>query len=156
MWKFLERYAEETLGAVLLAVMACIAFVNVGVRYLSNLSFAWSEELTVNLFVWVVLLGASCCFRDGGHLGMNILYDALPRKLRLVCHVLGVVLGVAFFGALVWYGCLELRDEIDLESTSESLGIPVWWYTLITPVASVLIIARLVQRACADLRAGTL
>ena len=51
---------------------------------------------------------------------------------------------------------MKLRDEIDLESTSESLGIPVWWYTLITPVASVLIIARLVQRTCADLRAGTL
>lgn len=152
MWKFLDRHAEDALGAVLLAVMTVIAFTNVVVRYGTTFSFAWSEELTVNLFVWVVLLGTARVFREGGHLGMNLLYRALPSTLRLACHLLGMALGLAFFGALAWYGWLEVQDEMDLESTSESLGIPVWWYTLATPLFSLLIIFRMVQRGVHDLR----
>ena len=59
-----------------------------------------------------------------------------------------------FFGALCWTGTLEVLDEYDLESISESLGIPVWWYTSATPLFSLLIIFRMLQRSCADLRSG--
>ena len=49
MWSFLNARFEELLGALLLAVMACISFINVIVRYCTNFSFSSSEELTVNL-----------------------------------------------------------------------------------------------------------
>ena len=152
--RFLNERAEESLGALMLAVMSVIAFLNVVVRYCTNLSFAWSEELTVNLFVWVVLLGTAAVFRERGHLGMNLLYDALPKKVRLACYLLALALGLAFFAALVWYGVLEIKDEIELEATSESLGIPVWIYTLATPLVSCLVIVRIAQRAWTDLRRG--
>ena len=45
-------------------------------------------------------------------------------------------------------------NKNDLESISESLGIPVWWYTIATPLFSLLIIFRMLQRSCADLRSG--
>ena len=152
--RFLNERAEESLGALMLAVMSVIAFLNVVVRYCTNLSFAWSEELTVNLFVWAVLLGTAAAFRERGHLGMNLLYDALPKKARLLCSLLALALGLAFFAALAWYGCLEIKDEIELEATSESLGIPVWIYTLATPLVSCLVVVRLAQRAWTDLRRG--
>jgi len=116
MWNFLDRHAEEALGAVLLALMTGIAFVNVVVRYCTTFSFAWSEELTVNLFVWVVLLGAARVFREGGHLSMTLLYKFCPRAARLCFYCLGAALGMAFFGALAFYGVLEVVDEYQLES----------------------------------------
>ena len=134
--------------------MAAIAFINVIVRYCTSFSFAWTEELTINFFVWVVLLGTSRAFREGGHLGMTALYDALPRRLRCCCYWGSVLLGVCFFGALCWTGLTEVLDEIDLEVTSEALGIPVWWYTIATPLFSLLIIFRIAQRAVEDLRKG--
>ena len=82
MLRFLDTRLEEMLGALLLAVMVTIAFVNVVVRYCTPFSFAWTEELTINFFVWIVLLGSARSFRDGSHLGMSILYDALPQSLR--------------------------------------------------------------------------
>ncbi|MCR5083876.1 MAG: TRAP transporter small permease [Succinivibrionaceae bacterium] len=154
MLSLLNRFLEEILGAVLLAAMAAIAFVNVAVRYLSNFSFAWSEEMTVNLFVWVVLLGSSAVFRDGGHLSMSLLFNALGTRARWACHFLGAAFGLCFFGALCYYGCLEVLDEIDLEVTSESLGIPVWWYTLCTPALSALVMLRIVQSSARALRSG--
>lgn len=155
MRQFLCRHAEEALGAVLLAIMAGIAFINVVVRS-TTFSFAWTEELTVNLFVWVVLLGTSCVFRDGGHLHMSLLYTHCPGSVRLAFTVLGVLLCLIFFGALAYYGVLEVIDEYQLESISESLGIPVWWYTMATPIFSLLVIVRMLQRAYTDIRQGSL
>ncbi len=154
MLAFLDAHFEEILGAILLAAMVTIAFLNVIVRYCTSFSFAWSEEMTVNFFVWVTMLGTACGFREGKHLAMNIFYDALPRKARLAAFIFSCILCLVFFGALFWTGCLEVIDEYELESISESLGIPVWWYTIATPAFSLLIIFRMLQRCNTVLRAG--
>lgn len=153
--RFIFAHFEELLGSLLLAAMAAIAFVNVIVRYCSSFSFAWTEELTVNFFVWVTLLGTARAFRDGTHLAMSIVYDSLPKKSRLSCYLSGCLLCIVFFGALVWTGAIEVMDEYELEAISESLGIPVWWYTIATPAFSLLIILRMLQRTRQDLRSGT-
>ena len=127
---------EEYLGAVLLAVMALVAFANVVVRYCTNLSFSVSEELTVNLFVWVVMLGASRAFREGAHFNMSVLFSAMPRFIKRCMYILGTVCTVIFFIVLAYYGTIEVQDEIDLEVVSESLAIPVWLYTGVTPLLS--------------------
>ena len=127
MWSLLDRRFEDYLGSFMLAAMAAIAFINVVVRYCTSFSFAWTEELTINFFVWITMLGTARAFREGGHLGMTALYDALPRRFRRVCYWGSVLLAVCFFGALFWTGLTEVLDEIDLEATSEALGIPVWW-----------------------------
>ena len=99
MLDFLNKRLEEWLGAFLLAVMACVAFANVLVRYCTNLSFAASEEITVNFFVWIVLLGTSRAFREGTNFSMNLLYDALPRFIRKILYVFSVICCLIFFAA---------------------------------------------------------
>ena len=91
--------------------------------------------------------------RTGGHLGMTLFYDALPRPARRACQWIGIAVCVIFFGALAYAGALEVLDEISLDVTSESLGIPVWWYTIATPLFSLLVIFRMLQRSLGDLRA---
>ena len=152
MLRFLNQNAEELLGAVMLAVMALIAFVNVVVRYCTNFSFAWSEEMTVNLFVWAVLLGTSAVFRSSEHLGMSIFYNMLPRRARYCCALVALLMCLIFFATLMWFGTLEVLDEIEIEVVSESLGIPVWWYTMATPLLAALTIFRLLQRFRHDVR----
>ena len=66
--------------SIILVFVTVITFANVVVRKLSDSQFAWTEELTINFFVWVVLLGTARSFREGGHLGMTLLYEALPRN----------------------------------------------------------------------------
>ncbi len=91
MLAFLDAHFEEILGAILLAAMVTIAFLNVIVRYCTSFSFAWSEEMTVNFFVWVTMLGTACGFREGKHLAMNIFYNALPRKARLAAFIFSCI-----------------------------------------------------------------
>lgn len=137
---------EEVLGAILLAIMVTIAFLNVIVRYCTSFSFAWTEEITINFFVWITLLGTALAFRDGSHLAMSIIYQSFPRMVRKYCYILGYLICLFFFGMLVYTGTLEVLDEYELEAISESLGVPVWWYTIATPALSFLVIIRMTQR----------
>ena len=155
LFNLINKRFEEFLGALLLAVMACIAFINVIVRYCTNLSFAASEELTVNFFVWIVLLGTSRAFREGGNFSMNILYDHASRPVRSLLYIISIICSTAFFAALCWHGTFEVIDELELDVVSESLAIPVWLYTAATPLFSALIIIRILQKFFEDMRTGS-
>lgn len=152
MLHFLNTRFEELLGAFLLAVMACIAFINIIVRYCTNLSFSASEELTVNFFVWIVLLGTSLAFRESSNFTMSVVYSCTKGWLRKALYIFSVICCLAFFVWLVYLGAIEVIDEMDLNVSSESLDIPVWLYTLATPLFSLLIIVRILQRAVEDFR----
>ncbi len=143
------------LGALLLAVMACIAFLNVIVRYCTNLSFAASEELTVNFFVWIVLLGTARAFREGSNFSMNVFYNAMPRQVRKFFYIVSILCCLVFFSSLCWFGTIEVLDELELDVVSESLAIPVWLYTMATPLFSALIIIRIVQKVMEDFSLGS-
>ncbi len=153
MLKFLNGRFEELLGAFLLALMASISFINVIVRYCTNLSFSSSEELTVNFFVWIVLLGTARAFREGSNFSMNILYKYSPLPARKFMYIFGVICSVGFFATLVWLGTVEVLDEYELDVSSEALDIPAWLYTIATPVFSLLIIVRIIQKVIADIKA---
>src|SRR5690606_21805440 len=89
---------------LLLAAMACIVFANVVLRYLTNDSLVWAEEVARYLMVWLTFLGAGQVLRFGGHIAIENLHDFLPgpagRALRVLL-VLGMLL---FFGVMAWNG----------------------------------------------------
>ena len=50
---------EETLIAFFLGAMTLLTFANVVFRYAFNDNILWALELTVFMFAWMVLVGAS-------------------------------------------------------------------------------------------------
>lgn len=73
---------EGLIGAVLLAGMVTISFFNVVTRYFFHFSMAFTEELTLYMFVWITLLGISIAFKDNGNMCVTLLYDRFPKKVR--------------------------------------------------------------------------
>ena len=151
MRKFLDNF-EESLAGIILLIMVSIAFVNVISRYIIKYSLAFTEELEVNLFVWMVLLGAASGFKRGSHLGVNFLVNFFPKKVKKIVIVSGYILSALLFIVLIYLGIQEVLDEILLEVTSESLGIPVWWYTIGVPIGSVIVIWRIINRISIELK----
>jgi TRAP-type C4-dicarboxylate transport system permease small subunit len=143
---------EEILGSIMVAVMVTIAFVNVLTRYFIKMSLSWTEEIEINLFVWLVLLGTAVAFKKGGHLGMSFVYEKFPKGCRKAFFIISVALSLVFFGVLAYLGYTEVCDEIELCVTTESLAIPVFYYTIATPLLSILVIGRLLQSAVQTLR----
>ncbi|MDR1731735.1 MAG: TRAP transporter small permease [Synergistaceae bacterium] len=145
---------EEVLGAILLFIMVTIAFLNVITRYFSNYSFAFTEEVALNLFVWITLLGISICYKHRTHLAMTFIYDRCPRKVQKGLFFLSNLFSAAFFALLTYRGVLQVWDEYELSSVTEALQTPTWLYTLALPVFSVLIIFRIGHSVMKEVRSN--
>lgn len=73
---------EETIIATILGLMTLLAFANVVVRYVFNGNLLWALELTVFLFAWLVLLGASYAVKTQSHLGVDAIIGLVSPPVR--------------------------------------------------------------------------
>ncbi|NIZ14639.1 TRAP transporter small permease [Phaeobacter sp. HF9A] len=87
---------EETLIALLLGGMTILTFANVIARYVFNSNILWGLELTVFLFAWLVLLGASYAVKVHAHLGVDAVVNMLPPAGRRVVALISVAACLAF------------------------------------------------------------
>jgi len=149
--RFVDRFEEYACAAMLL-FMALLAFTNVVVRYLTTMSFAFSEELLVNLFVWITMLGAAIGMRKGAHLSMTVVANALPRRYQKVIAVISMVCGGGLFALLLAHGVGLVAAEYRSQMTTYSMGLPMWWFGLAVPVGSALLVIRVVQAGINELQ----
>lgn len=134
---------ERALAAGCMALLCIITFANVLVRYLSNASFAFTEEFSVFLMLVLTLLGSASAFAEGRHIRITLLVDKLPRPGQRLCSALEWLSNVALFALLAWFGLRMALDDFEFEVTSPGLGLPQWWYTVWLPLLSALIVVRL-------------
>ena len=120
--------------------MALIAFVNILSRYFVNFSIGFTEEITINLFVWMTVVGTGIAFERGAQLGMVTFFNLVPLKMKKSLVVFSALLGAGLFVLVCWYMIQAISDEITLfHATSASLGIPVWIYYAGVPLLSVFV-----------------
>lgn len=137
---------EHMLLAGAMATMLLITAANVVTRYLTNVSFAFTEEYSVVLMVVVTLVGTALATACGRHIRIGYFTDMLPPPGRRRMELLALALTITCFGLLAWFGASLAYDEYDFEVLSPGLGHPQWIYTAALPVFSLLVIARAAGR----------
>lgn len=137
---------EENLAGIILGVLALITFANVLVRYLTNFSFAFTEEFSIFLMVVMTLLGSSSLMAKGGHLNIAFLAEKLPPRCRRAVGITSVLLTALTFFLLAVLSGRMTWDEYRFEVTSPGLGVPTWVYTVWLPILSFAITGRAVGR----------
>ena len=125
---------ERALAATCMALLCLITFANVLVRYLSNASFAFTEEFSVFLMLVLTLLGSASAFAESKHIRITLLVDKLPHAGRRLCAAIEWFCNVALFALLAWFGARMALDDLEFEVTSPGLGLPQWWYTVWLPL----------------------
>ena len=119
----------DYLLAIMLGGMALIAFINVLGRYLFSYSLAFTEEVTIHLFVWMTVLGSGVAFERSGHLGMVTVYGRLPRRWRRRLTLVHAVLAAGLYLVVDITLIRSITMEMTLfHASSAALGIPVWIY----------------------------
>ena len=86
---------EETLIALILGAMTAITFANVIARFM-NSNILWALELTVFLFAWLVLLGASYAVKVHAHLGVDVILNILPEGARRIVSLFAAACCIVF------------------------------------------------------------
>ncbi len=93
--QFTDR-VEEGLIAFFLGAMTLLTFINVVMRYLFNDNILWALELTVFMFAWMVLVGASYGVKKHFHIGVDVVINKAPPQVRKVLALLAVACCLAF------------------------------------------------------------
>jgi TRAP-type C4-dicarboxylate transport system permease small subunit len=67
---------------VLISAMVTIVAVQVFLRYVTNSSLGWADELSRLTFVWTMFLAIPLGIRAGVHIGMEIVTTRLPLRVQ--------------------------------------------------------------------------
>lgn len=134
------HFAAELLlriAAFGLVLMTVIVGWQVFGRYVLNSSPSWSEQAALTLMIWYVLLAAAAGVREGFHIRIVALEEAVgpnaKRGMRMVQDLIVASCGIAM---TIWGGELVIRTW---EHIIPSLGLPRGLAYLALPISGVLI-----------------
>ena len=113
-------------------------------RYVLNSTPSWSEQAALTLMIWYVSLAAAAGVRQGFHIRIVALEEAVSPGLRKAMQVFSnTVVGLCGVAMLVWGGELVLRTW---SHVVPSLGIPRGLAYLGLPIAGALMALFAIER----------
>jgi TRAP-type C4-dicarboxylate transport system permease small subunit len=115
--------AVKALVVAMVVVMLGVLSAQVLLRYVLNISLSWSEELSLGLFTWTVLLMAALGVREGFHVRMSLVIQRLPPGLRLWAEQAIHLATTAVGCFLAWSGWRYFADTHG--TTSAAIGYPI-------------------------------
>lgn len=135
---------EDWLTVIIMALLALITFANVLVRYFTNSSFAWTEEISVFLMIALALVAGSAAVARDQHIRIEYFAEggSALRSQRLA--QLGALTVAVLFGLIAVLSVRVVWDDYRFGETSPGIGVPQWWYSIWLPVFSALITVRAV------------
>ncbi|WP_246574166.1 TRAP transporter small permease [Chelatococcus asaccharovorans] len=83
---WLARRAENVL-VLMLGAMFAVFILQVVFRYMLNLPIGWTHEISVILWLWIVLFGSAFVTRESEEIRFDIIYGAVGRRARRVMAV---------------------------------------------------------------------
>jgi TRAP-type C4-dicarboxylate transport system permease small subunit len=133
---------EEGIAVACMVLLVVITLGNVLVRYFSDQSFAWTEEISVFLMVVMTWAGASAAAADDKHIRIEFFYEAgSAERQRLLRIVVACITALCFLLLAVVFARV-VADEVKWAETTMGLGLPRWWFTVFSPILCVAIALR--------------
>ncbi|HNT39335.1 MAG TPA: TRAP transporter small permease [Rubrivivax sp.] len=133
---------EDWLTVIVMALLALITFANVLVRYFSNQSFAWTEEVSIFLMIVLALIAGSAAVARKRHIRIEFFADGGPPRRRRRLQRLASAMVALLFLLLAVLSARMVWDHIRWEETSPGIGVPQWWYSMWLPLISLAIAGR--------------
>ena len=133
---------EDWLTVIIMALLALITFANVLVRYFTDASFAWTEEVSVFLMILLAMVASSAAVARNRHIRIEFVADSGPEKRQRALAVLGAALVALLFVLMAVLSVRLVWDDIQYGETSPGIGVPQWWYSIWLPIVSIAIALR--------------
>ena len=139
MGRWLRRRAENV-AAAMLAVMFAAFIIQIVFRYLFNFPIGWTSELTVVLWLWMVLWGSAFVLSEKEEIRLDLLYSAVAPRARIAMAIVFAVSIVLLYGVSL-PASYAYVSFMKVEKSSY-LKIPMNWLFSIYLVFCVAVIAR--------------
>lgn len=122
------------------ALVVVILSVSYGVvmRYIFGDPPVWTNELAAIAFTWLVFIGASVAFKKKMHIGIDLLVNHVPVKVKWNIEFIAHLILLVFMGYMVVYGVI-----FSLESYAQPtsiMRIPNTFFYMAVPVSFALML----------------
>ena len=131
---------DAIITGVTLSICVVLVNANVIMRYFFNTPIHWAEEVVTSLFVWTVFIGSAYAYRKHSHLGVDILVNILPEKVRKVVkavmsvvELLVLVMLTRISAEYVYHLIYSRSGKLKVVMT-DLLRIPKWWTGIAVPI----------------------
>lgn len=133
---------EDWISVLLLGLLAILTMANVLVRYFTDQSFAWTEEISIFLMVIMTMAASSAAVARNRHIRIEYLADSgSTERRRRLARISAATTAVLFWLMAVLSARLTW-DQFIYGDTSPAIGVPEWWYSIWMPFLSLAIALR--------------
>nr|WP_326126031.1 TRAP transporter small permease [uncultured Oscillibacter sp.] len=136
---------EKVVLSAVLVLVTVITFANVVVRKLTSSQFAWSEELVINLFVLLIMLGCALAAQEGSLISLSLIYDRLHIGAKKVFVTIITVFNLVFWGVLIKTGFDKVINQMGTGKHTSSLQWPEWVFTIFLPIGAIFLVLHTIE-----------
>jgi TRAP-type C4-dicarboxylate transport system permease small subunit len=139
------------LGCAILLAMMFIIVADVALRNLAipglPQGLAWSNEISELMLYLITMCVAPWLLRQGQHIRVDIVLQALPPQLAWYFEWLGDLIGLACCIVIAWYGTQAAWSSYLSGAVNiKTLVTPEWWALAPLPLVFVLLAIEMVFR----------
>ena len=129
----ISRFEEImlALGVIAMTINTIAAVIS---RYVFNSAITFTDELNMIFIVVVTYAGLSYAARNGRHIRMSAIYDAMPAKTRKVLMIVMASVTAAFMFFLSFYSYYYIVEVYESGRILPALGLPVFYIYLWAPI----------------------
>jgi C4-dicarboxylate transporter, DctQ subunit len=93
------RRRAENVAVAMLAVLFVAFIIQIVFRYFFNFPIGWTSELTVIMWLWLVLWGAAFVVKQSEEIRFDLISGALGRRARIAVGIAAAVAVVVLYAA---------------------------------------------------------
>lgn len=112
----------KLLTILIVAGMLVSVLLGVFFRMVIPVPMAWPPEAARFLMVAVTMIGSSVAIRQLDHVGITLLVDVLPTRMRGALYLIGNILVAVFLLVFIWCS-FRLTVDMGPRQISSSLGL---------------------------------
>jgi TRAP-type C4-dicarboxylate transport system permease small subunit len=147
--RFLEWLA--LLGCAILMAMMLVIVADVMLRNLAvpgmPQGLAWSNEISEMMLYLITMCVAPWLLRQGQHIRVDIVLQAVPPELAWYMEWVGDVIGLACCTVIAWFGTQAAwASYVSGAVNIKTLVTPEWWLLAPLPLVFVLLAIEMVFR----------
>lgn len=134
------RNLDGIITCVTLSICVILVNINVFTRYILKNPIPGCEEIVTSLFVWTVFIGSAYAHRSHSHLGVDILVNIMPEKVKKVVEIvvlvieLAVLMLVTSISAQYVYHLMFNNAGVWKPTLTDVLRMPKWWTAIAVPI----------------------
>ena len=119
----LDYYMHPVLAICLLFVL----ILQLTARSVRGLSFPWTLEVLTIIFGAIIWFGISTAIKEGGHVGITLFVDPLPKKVQAWVEVVQLLLLAAFLATILYFAMVSLEYYLMTDARTPALRLPRYW-----------------------------